>query len=79
MKKNKDLKKEISQWDDNIERIIRKVLSEEEMLKFNREIGKNISGRSNPKESVLSSGAGVGEMRGKLAGWAEPSCSGTNT
>lgn len=53
MKKNKDLKKEISQWDDNIKRIIRKVLSEEEMLKFNREIGKNISGRSNPKESVL--------------------------
>lgn len=50
MRKNKGLKKEISQWDDNVERIIRKVFSEEEMFKLNREMGKSVSGKRTQKK-----------------------------
>lgn len=53
MKKNKGSKKEISQRDADVERIIRQVFSEEEMFKRNKLMDRNVPGRRNPKEKVL--------------------------
>lgn len=52
MKKNKGSKKKISQRDANVERIIRKVFSEEEMFTLNKEMGKSVPGIRNPKERI---------------------------
>lgn len=46
------LKKEISHWDANVERIIRKVFSEEEMFTLNKKIGKSVPDIRNPKERI---------------------------